>query len=367
MDRALCRSEAKGVPTLLVAPVPEKEGESGKGDEFSVGYDTGFYDDGAYTALPVPDSTSDPDVLNRCMLDEEDEDIAPQEAYYASLTDRFLELRSTLKSPPILSPESQLKNAPSSLVEAASASHKMNHELWRKHLLYRAPQMKILAHMNQETVIRGLTRLETLLSKRNLLADKEAKIIGAWSWGLLAKCRDLGEMISEEVGVLRMVAKTALKLAVNMRMSNKASQEMSDHPENDEEEDESEEANDDEQEQVGSESQLPHMEENSGISQIGQNNTDSVEHEANNDELEDGEISDSNESLDALAIAKQSLLAQVRCPTPSTLPKTADEKAAQHASDVEDRAFATLDMIVTIVGELYGQRDLLDARAAWGK
>ena len=337
------------------------------GDNFSESYDTGYYEDGAYAALPLPGSTNDSDVFEGSIRDVEDEDIDPQEAYYASLADRFLELRSTLRFPPSLSSENQRKETSSTVLEAASALHKMNHESWRKQLLYRTPQMMVLAHMNQETVIRGLTRLETLLSRRNLLADKEAKIIGAWSWGLLAKCRDRGEMTSEEVGVLRTVAKTALKLAVKTRMLKRASQEVGDHPGTDKVDEVPAEASGENEEQVYSDSEPSRAGKDSGISQIGQSNGDSVEHEASSDDMEDGEISDSNESPDALAIAKQSLLAQVRSSTAPVLQDTADERTAQQASDVEERASATLDMIVTIVGEFYGQRDLLDARAAWGE
>ncbi len=38
---------------------------------------------------------------------------------------------------------------------------------------------------------------------------------------------------------------------------------------------------------------------------------------------------------------------------------------AETLMETLDKALATLDIIVTIVGELYGQRDLLDGRAAW--
>ena len=301
------------------------------------------------------------------MLDEEAGDIDPQEAYYASLAERFLDLRSTLRSPANLSAGGHPNEKSSTLLETASAFHRMNHESWRKQLLYRPPQMLVLAHMNQETVIRGLTRLETLLSRRNLLADREAKIIGAWSWGLLARCRDTGEMISEEVGVLRMVAKTALRLAVKLRMLNRASQEVSGHTGNAKGSGVSNEASSESEEQADSDDELQRMEKESDVSQIEQPNGDSVGHEAGYDDLEDGEISDSNESLDALAIAKKSLLAQVHYSTAPVLPDTADERTAQQASDVEERAYATLDMMVTVVGEFYGQRDLLDVRAAWGK
>lgn len=46
----------------------------------------------------------------------------------------------------------------------------------------------------------GLEVLETVLSTANLQRHKNIKL---WDWGLLARCNEVGQMSSEEVGVLR--------------------------------------------------------------------------------------------------------------------------------------------------------------------
>jgi len=76
------------------------------------------------------------------------------------------------------------------------------------------------------------------------------------------------------------------------------------------------------------------------------------------------------QAKDSLTLAKESLLARVRSPTPAAPPPVAGSSQANSGianTDHEARAFATLDMIVTIVGEFYGQKDLLDAREVWGE
>ena len=69
--------------------------------------------------------------------------------------------------------------------------------------------MLLLHQLGQADVVSGLAVLETLLNSTNL---QRRKNLGAWAWGLLAKCREVGQMSSEEVGVLRDLGKKAAGL-----------------------------------------------------------------------------------------------------------------------------------------------------------
>ena len=101
----------------------------------------------------------------------------------------------------------------------------------------------------------------------------------------------------------------------------------------------------------------------------------------------------SSNSTDLLAAARQLLLESLQSSSPDAL--ESETSAAQgaidnglehpkqeHTGDVAEHGVgqqdigddetglmidATLDMIVTIVGEFYGQRDLLDGRILWGE
>jgi regulator of vacuolar morphogenesis len=48
-----------------------------------------------------------------------------------------------------------------------------------------------------------------------------------------------------------------------------------------------------------------------------------------------------------------------------TTPEVTDEKDQVEPRDSVQQAQVLLDMIITIVGEFFGQRDLLDAREVW--
>lgn len=165
--------------------------------------------------------------------------------------------------------------------------------------------MLLLNQLAHADVVAGLAVLETLLSAANL---HKRKHMGAWAWGLLAQCREVGQMGSEEVGVLRDLGKKARGILRAIM---------------------------------------------AGIAEDGLEDDDD-EADRSEAEADDAEpvLSIPNPSSDPLAAARQRLLDSL---TPSS----------RDASD--ETTLATLDMIVTIVGEFYRQRDLLDGRILWGE
>lgn len=241
-------------------------------------YEQGYYADGAYTAVPDP--------AIRPNDDEDDED--PQEAYYASLCSRFSTLSATLQHAP-----------PPSIAEPASPFHPSSPAQWRRCIFNTQPRMLLLNQLEHADVVAGLAELEILLSAANV---QKRKHMGAWAWGLLAQCREVGQMGSEEVGVVRDLGKKARGILRGIMAGI-------------EEDDEATAG--DRQKDEGDELEPVH--------------------------------SIPTHSSDPLAAARQRLL--------DSLPP----------SSPDDTTLATLDMIVTIVGEFYRQRDLLDGRILWGE
>lgn len=203
------------MPNLLVAPQspPPTNASSTRSSaspdrcnrNISIARGGGYYADGAYVAVPDVDNVSRTRTFtgNAAGESEIDLDLDPQEAYYLSLLNRFTALEIILRSPP--SPD-----ATSSSSIPLDIIHSIRK--WRWVLLHRQPTMKLLSYLPQESVINGLAALESLLQRGELRqkdTGERLQRLGAWAWGLLAKCREVGEMGSEEVGVLRGLGKIA--------------------------------------------------------------------------------------------------------------------------------------------------------------
>lgn len=249
--------------------------------------------------------------------------------------------------------------------------------------------MLLLNQLGQADVVSGLAVLETLLTSGNLLKRRS---IGAWAWGLLAKCRDVGQMGSEEVGVLRDLGKKARGIFRGIMAG------IEDEEGVEEEEDEM----NDEDRQEGEDDEVVAECEDPGSNEFVTSNHEDSEssHSTENKPILDHngtkntEISPSlsSESSDPLAAARQRLLDSLKPSSPDaygskttadqgtsygieeqkqhdTADKTDDEGDQQDTGDDDTGLMirATLDMIITIVGEFYGQRDLLDGRLLWGE
>ena len=325
------RSEAKSVPNLLVAPVSTTNGQEGG---LYDNYPQGYYADGAYTATPLPASISGFEEGS----DDAQEDIDPQEAYYSALCARFARLSSILQETP---------SAPS---DASVSLPIYRVKQWRHKILKSTPNMVLLARIPQESIIVGAEVLEDMLTASNL-RGAHGRNISAWAWALLARCRDVGSMGSEEVGVLRSLGKKAVWLLRRIA----AGKVGEDKVPGDDEECVDEEGGvvdvpDEEDETVeGANERIRH----------GHITADGAERETM--DAENGEPPGESIEADtdsAVAAARERMLADLNNAGSNTAEEkeTVLDKEAMHA---------TLDMIVTVVGEFYGQRDLLDGRLLW--
>jgi len=226
--------------------------------------------------------------------------------------------------------------------------------------------MQLMNHLPQESVIAGLGILGEVLTRTNLKSRK-GKFAGAWAWGLLARCREVGQMGSEEVGVLRDLGKQAVWLLRRIRAGEVVDEE---GQEQDLDGEDPVEAGEDEIEDEG-DAEVGEMLDSQGDVEIP---TEIIA----NGTATDGSLlaakstSLSCDSDELLAAAQNRLLSSLGPTDESSAPAVSDEMVEEHAQmqegeGVVDQAtiLATLDMIVTIVGEFYGQRDLLDGRLLW--
>lgn len=221
----------------------------------------------------------------------------------------------------------------------------------------------------------GLEVLETVLSTANLQRHKN---IGLWAWGLLARCREVGEMGSEEVGVLRDLGKKAIAVVRGVSAGL-----YEDHSENGENEDSDEDRG----------------EEEPGCQANAKADADADAHVSESPfPLNDSAVTSLDDSPHFVEAEKQLLLKSLTVGSPDEV-KISETRSlgSQPAHAVESerdsgldeaqkiaaseppicnsgkqeddeksvKMHATLDMIITIVGELYGQKDLLPGRLLW--
>ena len=304
--------------------------------------------------------------------------------------------------------------------------------------------MRTLAALDQENILFGLGQLSEVLTLGNLKKRKDGANLGAWGWGLLGRCRPMGEMGSEDVGTLRILGKQAgwclRRWAV--RGGTWGGEEQGDEEDEDEGEDvvsirdaeEStlksnetgigavveaqepllNEADSDILSDSGHEAAQQHVVKtgeasadrmadamaNEGMYQArdemegsGTDNkkididglttngiiNEGEEHIQNPanvglileptkadgiaaaDDVEEGEIDDAEEDNsgdpEIIKAAQERLLA--------SLQTSGQEQMDDQEQTPQSHIMATLDMILTVVGEVYGQRDLLDGRLLW--
>jgi hypothetical protein len=349
----MSRHEAKGVPNLLVAP--DADGEHRNGNVEDEGQMLGYYADGAYIAYPDSEAEIDEDAGGEV---DGDGDQDPQEAYYAVLLDRFAQLRSTLLSPPpeILSGV-DYSPPPASVALDPGASFYQ----WRLALLSTSPGMRLLARTPQAGVMRGLARLESPMKVKHVMSQHGGRYLGAWAWGLLAACRGLETLDSEDVAVLRSLAKKALWLARRLRALGERDSWCQEEDDDQGAEEDTDGLKEDREEECGGEREdLVSGSHSSRTDGTGPGKEDSRR------AVPVTEITEDDTALPAHELERRRavLLNAIRDASPvgEPLRKREDVKGGEAKS----RALATLDIVVTIVGEVYGQRDLLDSRASWG-
>ncbi|KAL2810411.1 hypothetical protein BJX63DRAFT_402224 [Aspergillus granulosus] len=349
----MVRSEANSLPTLFTAPTITKTPveatkvtgdterlQDGPGQESEITEKQpapakrpldGVYSDGVYIGL----------TLSKPIANEGFSEA--QASYYNLLHHRFLLLRSILKCTP-----------PPEAISALDDSHpisfprhsKTAQREWRRLLLTVDPQMVQLACMDMETVL-GVMIIVARLMSENVRSGNAALVrrIGAWAWGLLGKCRDYGQLGAQEIADIRELGKRAMRILLKLREEKEMQ-----HDGEEDGDDSDVDMGDYEDAQAAEKGGVP----NDTISTPGL----------------DQACAEKDIDAEELERAKARLEARVQAA--GNEPKS--QEIRQEEGEIEDDATAIdvrtqtramLDMIIMVVGEYYGQRDLLEAREIW--
>ncbi len=322
-----------------------------------VGDTRGYYQDGAYTAAPNEEEWSGED-----SVETNDNSGRLRRIYYSSLLDRFTALRERLRQDPPAAVVASLPQNQTPIVRKCGRDSNTYKE-WRSLLSSTDPWPAQVAAMDK---VAALRLLRVILNNKFLkLGYKIADRTSRWLWALLARMPDSGELDHFEVGVIRDLGKQAVLMMVSMAEM-AALREQAELNEGAEDDNGVEELGEEDDE---GESQVDDEGGGSTAAEDGQ-----VTADAGDDDIEEGEVPDKPGPQDSeaeLAAAKARLLASVaNAETAETGVKREAKKWPGMGPEEEARAAmnqrATLSMILTVAGELYGQRDLLEFRDPFG-
>lgn len=172
-----------------------------------------------------------------------------------------------------------------------------------------------VACLDMETVLELVKLLRMKLSLFLLNQDRTIVArVGVWIWAVLGKCRDRGEMSSEDIGELRGLAQRAVRILEKLDREAQGERWSLDS--------EGEASNEDEAAQQSKGE--TDMGSRPPVAQLG------------DEGKQTGQDAAVREAADAVE--------EMDCPRLRRI---------------------TLDVIITVVGEVYGQRDLLEQRQKW--
>jgi len=271
---------------------------------------------------------------------------------------------------------------PAEVVEKLGAAHpthmpylRSDHvKFWKYHMEKVAPRPAQVASMDKGSVL----RLLGLLTKdRVLKRGVDVKpYTSSWIWSLLARLPDRGELTSEEIGVVRELGKKAVLVGIGFKDGNDWDVGMQ----------EVEAGLDDEWDEQGEVSAVMNEEEiQIDLDADDDDQVDADEHSITTENgrepskqqasdetvvvtIDELELSSSGEELEAL---RSRLLQRVDTEqlgfTVNLEPEIVEpnEESLGNATPSKWNTKATVDMIITVAGEVYGQRDLLEFRGIW--
>lgn len=266
---------------------------------------------------------------------------------------------------------------------------------WRGQMQAMNPSPAQVASMDKSTVLEALG---SLTGGKLLKSGTDIKrTVSLWIWALLARLPERGELSSAEIGIVRELGKRAVLVGIGLGEENDWKEGMQQVEAGlDVEEDEDEGlyvANDDEIQldtdeyldpdqdtapQIGP--QLPSDLNNTMADKISekQNKNDAPpsNHEQSSSSVaQEGQVASDELQQDSdeeqFNAIKARILANLRS-EPMELDVNQEPEIGVSEDQSEDiqalksNTRATVDMIITVAGEMYGQRDLLEFRPTWG-
>ncbi|KAI5259580.1 hypothetical protein E4T42_00211 [Aureobasidium subglaciale] len=356
----MVRSEARGIPHIVSAPPPKPpqpadcddddyeehvDDYGGYYEEESEGeHEEGWYEDGAYVApsLAAP------------VIGPVQPGMKAQDAFYDAIKARFERLRHNLRaSPSIHAVQSLDDQHPISL----PFGNRMADKEWKHHLLHTTPLPAQLASLDSPSILRLLKLVEGQIE--NCRKTDIPLNIGLWAWSLLAKLDDVGLLQTREVSVVRDLAKMAIWVRMMHHKakhgrSNDPDYEHLDHyPEDNAAQQEEGEVVDGDQADT-TQIHVPQVEPVEPAVQARIQEEITSARDENGDAAMDLDYSE-DQLLDAIAAKKRQL---------QTEAEVQEEKQEQEEFP-DTNTCVTIDMLVTVASEFYGQKDLLVGRLAW--
>ncbi|KAF2757546.1 hypothetical protein EJ05DRAFT_393656 [Pseudovirgaria hyperparasitica] len=377
------RSEAARLPSVKRAPNATRVED--QGDEYTIDInDEGYFEDGAFVAGKrkqwQPDrleGETDEDYLED-KSEEEETSISPQEAYYEDLKVRFLQHRALLSTTPPLPRISALKASQPIWIPDQGQSLQCQAIVEEND-----PVPAQVASMNIETIFRLLNIVARSLVPGGNITKRQS----LWIWSLLARLPDAGVMDNWNVHRWRQnIGKRAVILrAVYDERCHQLARRYQLLDENIAWDD-ANFSNSAEVDQVSERTTVSGdaiKEDSCGTEMVPKDAVDEDEEQAM-----DLESSDEEGEIDELAEAKQELLQALSASEEATQSlQMESESLGKQDTDSELKGMSstskksapaedeepfpnlntrvTLDMMITVIGDLYGQRDLLECRADW--
>ncbi|KAF2856565.1 hypothetical protein T440DRAFT_494403 [Plenodomus tracheiphilus IPT5] len=359
------RSEASRIPPLLVAPTSNRNKDteqtvtscSNSGAEDGV-----FYRDGVWIAvddwpLDSGDAT-EPDARHFSL--------EPQQSYYELLLARYQSLRTKL-----------LEAGYPRATRTTPGSHNQprNKRAWLDVIDVNLPTSQHIGQMDELGLFNALEACSASLSRSASISREKS----CWIWTLLAMASDAGTMNSKLVGKIRHLGLQAGRLCVRLQQEasghldtehDVGSRSLDAFVERHADQDHSMHVTDAEVGPKDGVAEYQAIQNQSQGSQHGDQGQDTQAPDA-----DAGAISSvsGSEQVQTLEQARARLLAQLGdrlVPSGDVLQdeeglamKGLDRTCLDNAIDWNTKA--TIDMILTVAAERYGQRDLLKFRVAW--
>lgn len=335
-----------------------------------IGDSRGFYEDGAY--IGVDEDEFDEEYNHDEAHDEEEEASrhAVHEAYFAAVMDQYTSLRKALQKRPPPGAEKSLSTQ--AIFAAPFGRNSPTNRVWSQLLRNSDPSPVQVALMTKDTVVRVLRVLlgGKFLRRGHPMPERTSR----WLWALLARLPERGELNYSEIGWIRDLGRRAVLLGRSLSEMAALREELADgglgvndavdasssdedvvaaettfteeYPDTDAEESGATVPDADSKKKVNGETQPVEDEADEPMD---------LETNRGDVDADEGEITDKEQKLEA---AKQGLLAALE--HTDSEDEDNEQAAARERSRMNMRA--TLNMILTVAGEFYGQRDLLEFR-----
>ena len=314
----------------------------------------GYYEDGAYIAAPVagphlPTGYDEPD--ENTGMGGNATEISPQEAYTKQLLALFEAQKKAIQS--LCIPKGTPSHGPRKYTPGAI-----------KHMLKdETPTPAQFYGLSQSNVLKMLDHARTMLKRKKNIDSR----FSAWLWGLLCKLDTVGTLDCDAVSIVRELGKKMVWVGIGF-FNDDTSQVINGLPGPEENSPDPSALNGDDEalEDIMSEEmdletdcELEQEHEEPHDQDIRRNTSSPIQSTL---DVSNPVVNDSNRQppfADNLETARSLLIKALEDDT------SAD--AVQSKLPCPDtNTLATLDAIITIIGELYGQRDLLEFRSFWG-